>query len=137
MQKKIIHEELSGRIIGAALHVLNELKPGLDEKLYERALVIELERRGHAVEPQRRFPVFYDNQPIGDLVPDLIVDNTVIVDPKVVVAFNEAHVSQMIGYLSISGLELALLLNFKSARLDWKRVVRQHNRGNGLPDFHA
>ena len=42
----MIHEELSGKIIGAAMDVLNNLKPGLDEKLYERALVIELERRG-------------------------------------------------------------------------------------------
>jgi hypothetical protein len=43
----LIHEELSGTIIGIAMEVLNELKPGLDEKLYERAMVIELRRRGH------------------------------------------------------------------------------------------
>ena len=137
MQKKIIHEALSGKIIGAAMDVLNELKSGLDEKLYERALVIELRRRGHTVEPQREFPVFYQTELIGHLVPDLIVDNTVVVDPKVVVCFNEAHISQMIGYLSISGLELALLLNFKSAKLEWKRVVQQRNREFDTPDLHA
>jgi GxxExxY protein len=137
MQNRIIHEELSGKIIGAAMHVMNELKPGLDEKLYERALIIELVRRGHSIEAQRKFPVFYEAQLIGDLVPDLIVDGAVIVDPKVVAAFNEAHVSQMIGYLSISGLELALLLNFKSARLNWKRVVRQEPNDADVPDLHA
>jgi GxxExxY protein len=137
MQKKIIHEELSGKIIGAAMDVLNELKPGLDEKLYERALVIELRRRGHTVEPQREFPVFYHTELIGHLVPDLVVDHTVVVDPKVVACFNEAHISQMIGYLSISGLELALLLNFKSARLERKRVVQQHKRELSTPDLHA
>src|ERR1700758_1479150 len=99
---KILHEELSGKIIGAAMDVLNELKPGLDEKLYERALVIELRRRGHAVEAPRRFPVFYQAELIGDLVPDLIVDHVVVVDPKVVAAFNEAHIAQMVGYLTIS-----------------------------------
>ena len=130
---KIIHEELSGEIIGAAMDVLNELKPGLDEKLYERGLVIELRRRGHTVEAQRRFPVSYRAEVIGDLVPDLIVDDLVIVDPKVVVAFNEAHIAQMIGYLTITGLELALLLNFRSARLEWKRVVRQLNRESDAP----
>src|SRR5439155_1707111 len=57
MKKELIHEELSGKIIGAAMEVLNELKPGLDEKLYERALVLELQRRGHAVDVQRRFPL--------------------------------------------------------------------------------
>ena len=47
-----------------------------------------------------------------------------IADPKVVTAFHEAQVAQMIGYLSITGLRLALLLNFKNAKLEWKRVVR-------------
>src|SRR4029077_5082860 len=111
-------------IIGAAMDVLNELKPGLDEKLYERALIIELRRRGHRVEPQKRFPVFYRGELIGDLIPDLIVDDTVIVDPKVVSCFTETHVAQMIGYLSITHLDLALLLNFKNSRLEWKRVLR-------------
>src|SRR6476620_7110731 len=122
---RILHEELSGAIIGVAMEVLNELKPGLDEALYERAMAIELRRRGHAVEMQRSFPVFYRGELIGTLIPDLIVDTFVIVDPKVVSAFNETHVAHMIGYLNITGLELALLLNFKTARLNWKRVVRQ------------
>lgn len=55
---KILHEELSGTIIGIAMEVLNELKPGLDEALYERAMVIELHRRGHTVEVQHSFPCF-------------------------------------------------------------------------------
>ena len=55
----MIHEELSGKIIGAGMDVLNELRPGLDEKLYERAMIIELKRRGHSLSIQRAFPVFY------------------------------------------------------------------------------
>ncbi len=55
----MIHQELSGKIIGAAMEVLNELKPGLDEKLYERAMIIELKHRGHSVSVQRSFPVSY------------------------------------------------------------------------------
>ena len=111
-------------IIGAAMAVLNELKPGLDEKLYENALIIELQHRGHNAEQQRQFPVHYRNHFIGKLVPDLIVDGKVIADPKVVTAFNETHIAQMLGYLNITGLEVALLLNFKDAKLTWKRVVR-------------
>ena len=79
----MIHEELSGKIIGAAMEVLNQLKPGLDEKLYERAMMMELKRRGHVVAVQNSFPIFYRGELIGNLVPDLIVDNAVIVDPKV------------------------------------------------------
>ncbi len=133
---KILHQELSGAIIGIAMEVLNDLKPGLDESLYELAMVIELRRRGYAVETQRSFPVFYRGELIGTLIPDLIVDGSIIVDPKVVSAFNEAHVAQMIGYLNITGLELALLLNFKNARLNWKRVVRQA-ASTEVPDLQA
>jgi GxxExxY protein len=137
MKKEIIHEDLSGKIIGVAMDVLNELKPGLDEKLYERAMVVELCRRGHTIDIQRTFPVFYRGELIGNLTPDLIVDNAIIVDPKVVSVFSETHIAQMIGYLAISGLELALLLNFKNARLDWKRVVRQRNDGESAVDLQA
>ncbi len=124
MSHDLIHKELSEAIIGAAMTVLNKLHPGLDEKLYENALVIELKKRGHQVEQQREFPVHYDGQLIGTLIPDLIVDDLVIADPKVVTAFNDNHISQMIGYLNITGLKLAILLNFKNSKLEWKRIVR-------------
>ena len=83
----MIYEELSGEIIGAAMEVLNQLKPGLDEKLYERAMIIELKYRGHVVAVQSSFPVSYREELIGNLIPDLIVDDAVIVDPKAVSCF--------------------------------------------------
>ncbi len=114
--------ELTEKIIGAAHKVLFALKPGLDEKLYERALVIELTKQGLRCDVQREFMVRYDGQHIGSLIPDLIVEDMVIVDPKVVTAFNENHLAQMLGYLNITGLKTALLLNFKYASLQIKRV---------------
>jgi GxxExxY protein len=117
------HEVITRDIIGAAMAVLNELRPGLDEKLYENALVVELQASGHTVEQQREFPVHYRGHFIGKLVPDLIVDGLVIVDPKVVTVFNDSHLVQMLGYLTITGLDVALLLNFKEAQRGWKRVV--------------
>jgi len=124
MNGNLVHEKVSEAVIGAAMTVLNTLKPGLHEKIYERALIIELQKDGHKVEQQQRFPVRYEGQLIGTLVPDLIVDDVVIVDPKVASAFNEAHRAQMVGYLAITGLRLAILLNFHSAELKWKRIVR-------------
>ncbi len=106
------------------MSVLNELRPGLDEKLYENALIIELASRGHTTEQQRQFPVYYKDHFIGELIPDLIVDGKVIADPKVVTAFNDTHIAQMLGYLNITQLEVALLLNFKESKLEWKRIVR-------------
>jgi GxxExxY protein len=67
--------------------------------------------------------VRYDGQLIGTMIPDLIVDELVIVDAKVVTAFNETHMAQMLGYLNITGLDLALLINFKYAKLQWKRMI--------------
>lgn len=119
-----IHRELSDDIIGAAMAVLNQLRPGLKEKAYENALVIELRKRGHHIEQQRSFDVIYDGIVVDTLIPDLIVDDKVIVDPKCVTEFSETHFAQMIGYLAITGLRLALLFNFKDAKLRWKRIVR-------------
>jgi GxxExxY protein len=100
----------------------------LEEKLYENALVIELVSRGHTVDQQREYPVHYRGQFIGKLIPDLIVGGKVIADPKVVTAFNDTHVAQMLGYLNITGLQVALLLNFKEAKLDWKRMVNERRK---------
>jgi len=116
--------ELSNLIIGAAMKVLYALKPGLAEKLYERALIIELRKQGIKCEPQKRFNVYYEQQHIGILIPDLIVGELFIVDTKVLSAFNETHIAQMLGYLTITGLTTALLLNFKNAKIGIKRVTR-------------
>lgn len=120
---RLIHEELSRDILAAAMKVHSTLRPGLDEKLYENALVIELAKRSHRAEQQKSFSVHYDGHFIGKMTPDLIVDGLVIVDPKVVDEFHQDHFAQMLGYLAITGLELAMLINFKHASLRWKRIV--------------
>jgi GxxExxY protein len=125
----VLHQDITQDIIGAAMAILNELKPGLYENLYESALVIEFLAREHTIERQRQFPVYYRGQLLGTLVPDLIVDGKVIADPKVVTTFNDTHLAQMLGYLNITGLEVALLLNFKESQLEWKRVVKQRRHG--------
>lgn len=120
----MIHEELSGTIIGGAMKVLNTLKPGLNEKAYENAMVIELRNRGLCVDQQKRFDVVYEGHIVDALIPDMVVNDLVIADPKVVEDFTPTHLAQMMGYLTITNLRLAILLNFKHADLRWKRVVR-------------
>ena len=115
--ESMLHAELSHSIVGAAMKVLNTLKPGLDEKAYENALAIELRKRGLSVDQQKRFNVYYEGELVDTLVPDLIVDDLVIIDPKVVEDFTPTHMAQMTGYLATTGLRLALLLNFKHADL--------------------
>ena len=128
---QLIHEELSRDILAAAMKVHSTLKPGLDEKLYENVLLIELVKRGHRAEQQKSFSVHYDGHFIGKMTPDLIVDDLVIIDPKVVEEFNQDHFAQMLGYLAITGLELAILINFKHASLRWKRIINSGSEANG------
>lgn len=120
----LIHGDLTEKIIGAAMTVLNELRPGLIEKLYENALVIELAAMGLRAEQQKQYPVRYKGHFIGKLIPDLIVEDKVIVDTQVVEAFAESLYAQMPGYLAITELPVGLLLNFKYHRLQWKRLAR-------------
>ena len=91
------HEELSEKIIGAAQAVLYELKPGLDERLYEKALVIELIERGMKVDQQKKHEVRTKGHLVGTLIPDLVVDSTVGVDAKGVAVGNETLVAKMRG----------------------------------------
>lgn len=123
-QAPFLHSTLSEQIIGAAMAVSNELFPGLSEKLHERALMIELTNRGLQVSQQQAYPVAYKGQVIGSLQPDLIVEKLIIVDTKVVESFNDSHMKQVYGYLAVTGIELGLLLNFKYAKLQWKRIIR-------------
>ena len=118
------HEHITKEIIGAGMEVLNILGPGQDEKIYERAMLIELALRGLKTENQKQFPVTYKGHPIGAFIPDLLVENLVVVDPKVVSAFTPDHIAQMLGYLHITSMNVGLLVNFKHARLEWKRLVR-------------
>jgi GxxExxY protein len=114
--------DLTQIMIGAAMKVLNTLRPGLDEKIYERALVIQLKKQGIRCAQQKPHNVHYEGELVGILVTDLIVEDRLVVDPKVVTAFNDSHIAQMLGYLNITDLKTALLLNFKYSKLDIKRV---------------
>ena len=124
IEVKFLHRELSESIIGACMRVLNTLRPGLSEKAYENALVVELGNRGHVISQQSRYDIHYEGVLVDTLVPDLIVDEKVIVDAKVVEELNNTHIAQMIGYLAITGLQLAILANFKHTEFRWRRVIR-------------
>src|SRR5262245_50845245 len=111
----LIHRELSEQIIGAAMKVLNTLGPGLSEKIYENALVIELTRMGLRVDQQEEYRVEYLGSEVGRLKPDLLVENKVIVDTKVVENFNDEHIAKMISYLAITKLLEAHRANRRSS----------------------
>lgn len=119
----VLHAELSYAIVGAAMEVLNVLGHGLNEKIYENALVVELRTKGVRFDQQKRFKVMYKNFVVGEYIPDLLVDEKVIVDTKVIEAISDAEIGQVMNYLRITGLELGIILNFRRPKLESRRVV--------------
>ena len=118
-------ETLAETVIGAAYEVSNVLGSGFLEKIYERALMEELSLRGIRVQPQATFPVTYKGKLMGTYAADLVVDNCLLVEVKCVEQFSSEHLAQCINYLKASGLRLALLINFRHPKVEWRRVV--HN----------
>jgi GxxExxY protein len=118
----LILEGQTSAILGAAMEVLNTLGHGLLEKTYENALCVELGLRGIAFQQQRCFQVMYKAALVGEYVPDLIVGE-IVVDAKTIERITDHELGQMINYLKITRLPVGLIVNFKRARLEWKRVV--------------
>lgn len=110
-------------VVGCAMTVLNELGHGLLEKPYENALAVELGLQEIPFQQQPRFPVMYKGVSVGEYVPDLITHEQVVVDTKVIDRIADHEVGQVMNYLKITGLKVAIILNFKKAKLEWKRVV--------------
>ena len=126
--RRLVESDLTYEVIGCAMAVINALGHGLREKTYERALCVELCSRGLLFLEQHIYPVYYRGQHIDDYVPDLEVENRVIVEVKTAEQITDEHVGQVLNYLKISGLQAGLILNFKHPKLDWKRVVMQEGR---------
>jgi GxxExxY protein len=120
---RLVHEDETRRIIGCAMEVLNTLGHGLLEKPYENALVVEFQQQGISYKQQPRFDVVYKGVKVGEYVPDLIVFDKVVVDTKVIEKITDHEIGQVLNYLKITGLKLGLVLNFRRARLEWKRIV--------------
>lgn len=110
-------------VIGAAMEVLNVLGHGLLEKPYENALAVELGLRGIPFDQQPIYDVIYKDQAVGMYVPDLVVRSAIVVETKTIDRIGDHELGQMINYLRLTGLRVGLILNFKRAKLEWKRVV--------------
>lgn len=110
-------------VVGAAFEVSNHLGCGFLEKVYERALLHELNRRGMVVKQQIGLPVFYKGKQVGDFVADLLVEERIIVELKCVDVLGSIHMAQCINYMKASGLKVCLLVNFQHPRIQWKKLV--------------
>ena len=117
-------EELTGRVIQCIIKVHQTLGPGFVEKVYRRALRIELCRHELASEAEKKVVIYYAGEEVGRHRLDLVVERRLIVELKTVEALSRAHYAQVRSYLSAAHLDVALLVNFAAHRADFRRIMR-------------
>ena len=130
-ERELILKDEVFAVVGAAMEVLNVLGHGLIEKPYENALVVEFGLRGISVKQQPCYKVDYKGKLVGEYVPDLIAFEKIVVDTKVIEQIGDYELGQMMNYLKITGLKVGVILNFKRAKLEWKRVVLEERTAKG------
>lgn len=123
MSANLIFEKEVYQIVGASLSVLNGIGHGLNEKPYENALAVEFAHLDIPFEQQKRFPVIWRENTVGEYIPDLIAYGQIIIDTKTIERITNNERGQMINYLRITGLHLGLIMNFKKSTLEWERIV--------------
>ena len=117
-------KELVNTIAECAKKVRSALTPGFEEKVYKNAMFIELRDSGISVETEIPFKVYYKNQIVGDYRADMIAERQVIIELKAVNALLPIHEVQLVNYLSATGIDDGMLINFGADRLE----IRHRNR---------
>lgn len=108
----MLHEELTSKIIKAFYNVYNQLGYGFLERVYENAMMIELDELGLLMKQQEPIKVIYKEQMVGDYFADIVVENKVIVELKSADAISNKHEAQLLNYLKATDMEVGLILNF-------------------------
>jgi GxxExxY protein len=120
-----MYDDITYRIIGAAMRVHSELGNGFQEVIYQRALAVELACIGLQFERELEMPIYYRNEHIGTRRADFFVENVVMVEIKAIIQLEDVHLAQAINYLEAYGTAVGLLINFGARSLEYRRL---HNK---------
>jgi GxxExxY protein len=120
---RLLHREITEKIIGSAFEVHGELGYGFLERVYERAMQVELIRRGSTAEIEKRVQVRYKEVVVGDYDSDLVVNGCVLVELKVNPQYDRRDEAQLLNVLKATGLKVGLLVNFGRMKVEYKRLV--------------
>lgn len=127
------HEDLTHKIIGCAMKVHSALGNGFQEVIYQRALVIEMEKQGLGFQREMEMNIYYDNIAIGTRRVDFFVENTIMVELKAVIKLEDVHLAQAMNYCQAYNLPVGLLINFGARSLEFKRVYNLNHPENKNP----
>ena len=116
-------EKITEDIIGSAFEVYNVLGYGFLEKVYQRALQVELLRRQHSAEAEYPIKVKYKEVLVGEYYADLFVDEKIIVELKVASEYNPKDEAQLLNQLKATGIQVGLLINFGREKVEFKRFI--------------
>jgi len=117
------HKEITGQIIGAAFEVYRVLGYGFLERVYQRAMQVELRQRGLKAETESAIEVRYKGTVVGDYRADLFVENVVVVELKVAKTYMLEDEPQLLNELKATGVRVGLLINFGRTKVEFKRMV--------------
>lgn len=120
---QFLHKEITEQIIGAAFEVHRVLGYGFLEKVYQRAMQVELQLRGLQAEIESKIKVHYKNQVVGDYSADLLVNEVVVVELKVAAQYNPADEAQLLNELKATGIRVGLLINFGREKVEFRRLA--------------
>lgn len=120
---KILHQEITERVIKSFYTVYNTLGHGFLEKVYENAFMIELIKMGLNAEQQKKIEVFYDGKRVGEYYADILVNDLIILELKAADAIAPEHEAQIINYLKATKIEVGLLFNFGSKPQFIRRIL--------------
>ncbi len=123
MDEKILHKDLSYKIVGLAIQVRRELRFGFLEKVYENALMVLLEENGIKAEQQVPIKVNFHGRIIGNYIADILVEDSIILELKTIDKITKYEMAQTLNYLKATGLKLAIILNFSKEELSHERLV--------------
>ena len=124
-------DDITFKINGAIFEVNRVLGAGFLEKIYEKALLIELRRRGLKAEREVPIQVKYKDELVGDYFADIVVEGQVIIELKTVENLQNIHEAQLINYLKATGMKVGLLVNFRGTKAEIKRMVLNLPEGRG------
>ncbi len=119
----LLHRETTEKIIGAAFEVHQQLGYGFLERVYQRALQVELLRRGASAELEKRIQVLYKGAVVGDYEADVIAASCVLVEIKVAPEYDKRDEAQLLNELKATGMKVGLVLNFGRTKLAYKRLI--------------
>ena len=124
--------ELTGKIIGCAMEVHSFLGNGFQEKIYQRALEIEMTSQGLSFSREHEMEIYYKGEQIGKRRADFFVESKIMVELKAVKELEDVHLAQAINYLEASRKKIGLLINFGNRSLQFKRVMKPKGNHNLL-----